>query len=479
MGIEFKRLLWVVTCVAAVFWSSLATHAALDSVRTDSGVVLGTSRSGVTAFLGVPYAAPPVGNLRWRPPQPAIYRNADWRADQFGTSCIQNQPRSRLPWTEEFMTQGPIGEDCLYLNVWTPAKNASVKLPVMVWIYGGAFTEGSSAIAVYDGAELAKKGVIVVTLNYRVGPLGFLAHPELTRESGTSGNYGLLDQIAALKWVQKNIARFGGDPAQVTIFGQSAGAISVADLMRSPLAKGLFARAIALSGPGLFGRNALGGNATLKEREDAGVAYAKAKGATSLAELRALPASAFVAGTGQAPANVPSSPVVDGVVLPADAPADQVPLMVGFVADDLGLGGTTPDQKGASRERARVSMHLWSAQQLKASKRIYTYFFDRAIPWPAHPEFGAFHSGELPYFFNNLSKLDRPWEPADRKLADTVASYVTNFVKKGDPNAAGLTPWPAYDPATYTTMQLGTRVGPMELADANRLPQLLADLTRQ
>ena len=473
MGTGFRYRFTAIACAAIVF-ASLATYAAIESVRTDSGGVLGTARGGVTAFLGIPYAAPPVGSLRWRPPQPPPYRNADWRADQFGTSCMQSQPRSRLPWTEEFMTQGPIGEDCLYLNVWTAAKNASAKLPVMVWIYGGAFTEGSSAIAVYDGAELAKKGVIVVTLNYRVGPLGFLAHPELTRESGTSGNYGLLDQIAALTWVQKNIARFGGDPAQVTIFGQSAGAMSVAALMRSPQAKGLFARAIALSGPGLFGRNALGGNASLREREDAGVSYAKARGAASLAELRALPASAFVPGAG---ANLPSSPVADGVVVAAEA-ADQVPLMVGFVADDLGIGGATPDQKNASRERARVSMHLWSAQQLKASRRIYTYFFDRAIPWPAHPEFGAFHSGELPYVFNNLSKLSRPWEPADRKLADTVASYVTNYAKKGDPNAAGLPPWPAYDPATYTTMQLGLRVGPMDLADANRLSPLLTELAQ-
>jgi para-nitrobenzyl esterase len=395
--------------VITVALGAAVAHAALDRVRIDTGVVLGTARDGVTPFLGILYAAPPVGHLRWRAPAPAMYRNGDWRADQFGTSCIQSQPRSRLPWTEEFMTQGAIGEDCLYLNVWTAAKNESAKLPVMVWIYGGAFTEGSSAIAVYDGAELAKKGVIVVTFNYRVGPLGFLAHPELTQEGGTSGNYGLLDQIAALKWVQRNIAHFGGDPAKVTVFGQSAGAMSVASLMRSPLAKGLFARAIALSGPGLFGPNALGGNATLKEREEAGLAYAKAKGVTSLAELRALPASTFVSGAGTGGVNVPSSPVIDGVVLPVDPPADQVPLMVGFVADDLGLGGTTPDEKAASRERARVSMHVWAAQQVKASRRLYTYFFDRAIPWPDHPEFGAFHSGELPYFFHNLSKLRRPW----------------------------------------------------------------------
>lgn len=480
MRISSVRWVRLTTSAVVALCSGLSIHAAIDAVRTESGVVVGTTRSAVTAFLGIPYAAPPVGALRWRPPQPLPYRNADWRADQFGASCVQSQPRSRLPWSEEFMTQGPIDEDCLFLNVWTNARNASARLPVMVWIYGGAFTEGSSAIAVYDGTELAKKGVVVVTINYRVGPLGFLAHPELTKESprGSSGNYGLLDQIAALTWVQKNIAGFGGDPKQVTIFGQSAGAISVADLMRSPLAKGLFARAIALSGPGLFGRTALGGGATLRDREAAGVTFAEALGAPSLAALRALPASAFVPGAAPGGATIPSGPVVDGWVLPADAPGEQVPLIVGFVADDLGLGGTTPEEKAAARQRARVSMHLWAADQLNASKRIYTYFFDRAIPWPAHPEFGAFHSGEIPYVFQTLGRLNRPWEPVDRRVADTVSSYFTNFAKKGDPNGSGLAPWPAYDPSAFTTMQLGARMGAMELADPERLSQLLAELKR-
>ena len=475
-----RQALWTpaLACVT-VLLLSLSTRAAIDDVRTDSGTVTGTQKAGVTSFLGVPFAAPPVGNLRWRPPQPATYRNADWRADQFGPSCMQNQPGSRLPWTEEFMTQGPIGEDCLYLNVWTAAKNASAKLPVMFWIYGGGFTEGSSSVAVYDGAELAKKGVIVVTANYRVGPLGFLAHPGLTKESdrAASGNYGLLDQIAALRWVQRNIAAFGGDPGQVTIFGQSAGAISVASLMRSPLAKGLFARAIAQSGPGLFGRNASGGGATLRDREAAGVKYAQALGAQSPAELRALPAARFYGVN--APATQ-SGPGNDGWVLPDTGMADQVPLMVGFVADDLGLAanGATAEQKAAARERARVSMHLWTTDQAAASKRLYTYFFDRAIPWPEHPEFGAFHSGEIPYVFNTLSRLKRPWEAVDKKLADTVSSYVTNFAKKGDPNGSGLPQWPAFVPSSYTTMELGAQIGPMPLADPARLSQLLAELKK-
>ena len=485
---EPARWTLALSCLSALLFASLA-HAAIDAVRTDAGVVVGIPRPGsVVAYLGVPYAAPPVGNLRWRPPQPLVYRNADWKADHFGTSCMQNQTGSRLPWTEEFMTQGPIGEDCLYVNVWTAARNASARLPVIFWIYGGAFAEGSSSIAVYDGAELAKKGVVVVSVNYRVGPLGFFSHPELTQESGraTSGNYGILDQIAALQWVQKNIAGFGGDPRQVTIFGQSAGAISVASLMRSPLAKGLFARAIALSGPGLFGSSAFGAGDSLAQRENAGLKFALSKGAQSLAGLRALPAAAFFTPPGSGAVTMPGGPFNDGWVLTAKAPEEQVPLMVGFVADDLGLGpstplgagGTGPEQKAAARERARVSMHLWAADQLAASKRIHTYFFDRAIPWPAHPEFGAFHSGEIPYFFNTLGRLNRPWELIDRRLADTVSSYVTNFAKKGDPNASGLPQWPAYDPARHTTMQLGVRLGPMDLADPARLAQLLTELKK-
>ena len=474
----FHQKAALLSAVALILFTVLA-DAAIEDVRTDSGTVSGTLKSGVSTFLGIPFAAPPVGNLRWRPPQPPPYRNSSWKADQFGTSCMQNQTGARLPWTEEFMTQGSIGEDCLYLNVWTTAKNANAKQPVMFWIYGGAFSEGSSSVAVYDGAELAKKGVVVVSANYRVGPLGFLAHPELTRESGrsSSGNYGLLDQIAALRWVQTNIAAFGGDPSQVTIFGQSAGAISVADLMRSPLAMGLFARAIAQSGPGVFGRNSFGAGATLQEREAAGVKFAQALGAQSLADLRALPASKFSG------ANVPATPggpFNDGWVLPAAAPADQVPLLAGFVADDIGLApaGATLEQKATARERARVSMHLWATEQLQASKRVYTYFFDRAIPWPAHPEYGAFHSGEIPYFFNTLGRLNRPWELSDRKLADTVSSYVTNFAKKGDPNGSALPKWPAFEPSSYTTMELGGQIGPMPLADPARLTQLLGELKK-
>jgi para-nitrobenzyl esterase len=498
------------------------TGVAGQTVKVQTGLLAGAAPvNGVTAFLGIPYAAPPVGDRRWKPPQPPAKWDGVRRADTFGTSCMQNQAGSRLPWTEEFMTQGPIGEDCLFLNVWTAARNPNARLPVMFWIYGGGFNEGSSSVAVYDGAALARKGVVVVTVNYRVGPLGFLTHPELTRESEhhSSGNYGILDQIAALQWVRDNIAAFGGDPNQVTIFGQSAGAISVASLMRSPLAKGLFIRAIAQSGPGLLGRNALGGNSTLSEREAAGLKYAESRGAKTLAELRALPAASFFTPSGgRGGAAAPGGVVRDGWVLTENEPARQVPLMVGFVADDIGVGGSGPGsaarpdaaayrteaarlygdqasaflklypvagdaevaaaQKSAARDRIRVSMDLWAEQQAAKSKRIYTYYFDRVIPWPAHPEFGAFHTSEVPYVFNTIGRIDRPWEPVDRSVAELMSSYWVNFARKGDPNGSGLPRWPAYEAGAHMTMQLGEHSGAMPVADGEKMQFLLAQLKK-
>jgi para-nitrobenzyl esterase len=494
----------------------------INPVRIDGGLISGvTDKNGVTAYLGIPFAAPPVGPLRWRPPQAAGHWEGVREADHFGASCMQDEPGSRLPWTEEFMTQGTLSEDCLFVNVWTGAKPASEKRAVMVFIYGGGFSEGSSSVAVYNGAELAKKGVVVVTFNYRVGPLGFLVHPELTKESEhhSSGNYGLLDQIAALAWVHRNIGAFGGDPARVVVFGQSAGAISVADLMRSPLAKGLFARAMAESGPGLFPENILGGGMTFEQREQQGLQYARSNGAQSLADLRALPAADFfktAPGAEGAPPRV-SGPVTDGWVLAAEHPAHEVPLIVGMVAGDAAFasgfgppvaptvanytataqktygdmagtflklypaekdGDLAAAKRASQTDRARVSIDVWCENQVRRSERIYTYFFDHPIPWPAHPEFGAFHSSEVPYIFKTLKLLDRPWQPEDFKLSEMIASYWSNFAKKGDPNAPGLPRWPSYEPDSHTTMELGEHVGAIPEADPAKLGFFLGYLEK-
>jgi para-nitrobenzyl esterase len=230
--------------IASLVWTGALAAAISQPVQVEGGAAAGVPgrEPSITAFKGIPFAAPPVGNLRWREPQPVISWKGVRKSGEFGSSCVQTIRNELKPWTYEFMTHNQISEDCLYLNVWTPAKSASEKRPVFVYVYGGGFNSGSAAVPLYDGEGLAKKGLVVVTFNYRVGVFGFLALPELTRESlhHASGNYGLLDQVAALRWVQANISRFGGDPARVTVDGQSAGSISVQDLTASPLAKGLF-----------------------------------------------------------------------------------------------------------------------------------------------------------------------------------------------------------------------------------------------
>jgi para-nitrobenzyl esterase len=479
-------------------------------VETLQGKVEGRAEpnSTVTVFKGIPYAAPPVGDLRWRAPQaPGSWRGVR-KAYEFSSSCVQREERVHLPWTEEFMVQNAVSEDCLYLNVWTPKLNADAKLPVIVFIHGGAFNGGSGAIDVYHGDHLAAQGAVVVTINYRVGVFGFLAHPELSAESEhhVSGNYGLLDQRAALEWVKANIRQFGGDPGRVTIWGQSAGAASVADLVASPLAAGLFSRAQADSGLGAHGFPM----ASLHEAEANGVKFAAEHHAASIKELRAMPAEALLPGPGPGP--VRYAPIVDGWVLP-DTPValsargtdNDVPLITGFQAGDstmFRLKVTSLDAyhqivrqaygemaaeferlypvtrvediRGAleqsGHERSRVSMYLFASARARSHRQpIYTYFFDRGIPWPQHPEFGAFHTGELPYFFLNLGVLQRPWEKDDVELAKAASSYLVNFASRGDPNGPGLAPWPAVDANVPQTMELGSRIGPMPLADKEKV----------
>jgi len=478
-------------------------------VGTDAGAVRGAqaAKQGVTMFKGIPFAAPPVGPLRWRPPQPAKPWSEVRPATEFGASCMQREVKELLPWTEEFMTHNEVSEDCLFLNVWTPHAARSAHLPVVVFIHGGAFTSGAGGIAIYDGTDLAATGLVVVTINYRLGVFGFFAHPDLTAESEhhSSGNYALLDQIAALQWVKRNITPFGGDPNRVTIWGQSAGAFSVNDLLASPLAAGLFERAMADSGIGITGQSM----ANLKSAEDAGVKFAEAHHVDSLSALRAMPAADLLAA---ASGGNRFAPVVDGWVLP-DTPIalsakhadNDVPVITGYQAND-GLLFSNPIQSvdqyaqmakrqygemadeflrvypaktaddvkemvaQSIRDRDRVSMYLWaSRRESNHHAPVFTYFFDHAIPWPQHPEFGAFHSGELPYFFLNLRVMDRPWEKQDAELANTAAAYLKGFAATGNPNGDHLPHWPPVSAAKPATMEIGARTGEMPLADGERL----------
>ena len=340
--------------IALVLLASIAATPrgpALDApVRVAGGLVSGAPGrdASITVFKGVPFAAPPVGDLRWRAPRPVVAWSGVKKADQFGANCMQTIVDEKKPWTYEFMAHGPVSEDCLFLNVWTGAASAAGKRPVYVYVHGGANTEGSGAVPAYDGEGLARKGIVVVTVNYRLGVLGFFTHPELTQESEAraSGNYALLDLIAALRWVREHIAAFGGDPGNVTLGGQSAGASNTHSLVASPLAKGLFHRAIAESGSSIAaGRNAR----TLADQERLGIEFAQAKGARAIAELRAMSwpdLTAPVPATSGAPAPAGGfrfGVVLDGHVLPA-SPLD---------AFTAGTQHDVPDPHGREPPRER------------------------------------------------------------------------------------------------------------------------------
>jgi para-nitrobenzyl esterase len=453
--------------------------------------------SGVRVYKGVPYAAPPLGPLRWRPPEPPRPWTGVRPAHAFGMNALQG-----VLFDDIDPTIPGISEDCLTLNIWTPAAPGDgARLPAMVWIHGGGSSVGSGAEPRYDGARLAARGVLVVTLNHRLNAMGFLAHPELTAESerGASGNYGLLDLVAALEWVKRNIAAFGGDPDQITIAGESAGSESVSALMASPLAKGLFARAIGQSGA-LFA-SPLRTPPALAEAEAAGLDLMHKVGARTLAELRAVPGAAIVAA---APA-LGFRPIVDGWFLPRP-PADifaageqsDIPLMAGWNKDEgfnfpLGRDGERPFADlvgGLFGERAGEALALYPAGSrerdgasaralggdliinhptwawIEAQKRtgradIFRFRFDRA---PLTPQgwfgerdsetAGAFHSGEIPYVFDNLGAV--PWRivDGDLKLAQLASSYWVNFIKTGDPNGSGLPSWPSHRGAEAPVMAL-------------------------
>jgi para-nitrobenzyl esterase len=488
-------------------------------VRVESGLLSGVSGtdSSVTVFKGVPFAAPPVGDLRWRAPHAPERWQGVRKASQFGANCVQEIRDTFGPWTYEYQPHGQISEDCLFLNIWTPARAAKDRLPVLVYIPGGAFTGGSGSVAVYDGESLAKRGIVMVTINYRVGVFGFFAHPELTKESeqGSSGNYGLLDQLAALQWVKRNIAAFGGDPKQVTIMGQSAGASSVHYLTASPLAKGLFVRAIADSGSSLH----IGPGMKLRQAEQSGVRFAELQGAHSLQELRALPMSTLMNPAKDSPT---FRPIVDGWFLPdsveeifAQSRQNDVPTLTGFTLDEgsssdsygklpadqfrkavsqqaghladrlLTLYPTsTPEevslsQKQSARDSTLVGMHLWATRRARVSHtKTYTYLFTHPTPGPTQERYGVFHSSELPYVFDNLKQSDHPWTPQDHQITQKLSAYWVNFIKTGDPNGTGLPEWPAFNPENTTIMELGDKMSPRPVVEQEKF-KLLRQLIEQ
>lgn len=465
-------------------------------VVTDRGSVQGilSSDGRVRAYLGIPYAAPPVGPLRWKPPQPVAKWSGLRSATSFGPRCMQTHLFPDMV----FRDPGP-SEDCLTLNVWTPAGKIAAPLPVMVWIHGGGFVTGGSSEPRQDGEHLARKGVIIVSMNYRLGIFGFFALPSLAAESRkhSAGNYGLMDQVAALDWVQRNIAAFGGDPAKVTIFGESAGSISVSAQMASPLSIGLFAGAIgesggALTGPGLT-------FLSLPASEQRGQEFAEsALKNSSLDFLRSVSAADLLKAASTASHSEDIFwPNVDGEFLPESVPAlyaagsqAHVPLLAGWNKDEGSgevldqpekptpeslhamatsrFGAKAPDflkvySASNDAEALRVSEDFagdafiaystweWLEAQVKTgSAPVYRYRFDLGSPGdPFHPSaIGAFHSDDIEYVFGTLdSRQHAKWRPEDYKLSELMQSYWTNFAKTGDPNGAGLPSWPVYNPA--------------------------------
>lgn len=478
----------------------LASHAADPlTVQTEQGKVHGkTINDGkVRAWLGIPYAAPPVGDLRWKAPQPAAKWSGDRDATKYGAHCAQNHVFDDMV----FQDSGP-SEDCLFLNVYAPATaSADTKLPVMFWIHGGGFSGGGSNEPRHNGDFLPLKGVILVTINYRLGVFGFLATADLAKEAdGAAGNYGLMDMISALHWVKSNIKDFGGDPANVTIFGESAGSFAVSTLMASPMAQGLFQKAIGESGAAL-GRGPLPYDA-LGDRETKDAAWVAGLNVTSLAQLRALPTQTILDACKKPGVNFP--PDVDGKVLTEPVPDTyaagkqaHVPLLAGWNADEgsfFAMHGMTVDQwkemaDKLFKERAPEFLKLypgdtdaqalrsaidygsdafiafgtWSwleAHRTTGNAPVYRYHFElAATPSKFHPGTFAFHSDDIEYVFGTLDT--RPgWDvrPEDRKLSDEMMSYWTNFAKTGDPNGSGLPAWPKYTEDGYPLIHLNSTI---------------------
>lgn len=476
-------------------------------VKTANGILEGTNESGIRSFKGVPFAQPPIGDLRWKEPQPVKNWEGVRKADKFGPRAMQ-----RALFGDMGFRSNGVNEDCLYLNIWTPARSGNERLPVMVYFYGGGLMAGDGSEPRYDGESMSRNGIVAITVNYRLTVFGFFAHPELTKESPhhSSGNYGLLDQKAALQWVQQNVAAFGGDPKKVTIAGESAGSLSVSALMASPLSKNLIAGAIGESGS-LLGTLP---PVPLAEAEELGSKFASSIGANSLAALRAMSAAEILEAT--AKPTTPRFPVtIDGYFFPkspeqiyASGEQAHVPLLVGWNSEEMNyrfiMGQDKPTKDNYTKtvqklygERAGEALKLydgatdeevenvatalaadrfigystwkWSDLQSKTGgKPVYRYLYSRARPKmraemgnvtaglaggvvkssdstpKAPPARGAVHSAEIEYALGNLpTNRTYDWQPEDYKVSEIMQAYFANFIKTGNPNGLGLPIWPA------------------------------------
>jgi para-nitrobenzyl esterase len=502
---SFTASLLVALAAPATAAAPQAAGTASDQVTIEGGRIDGAAlASGVDAYLGIPFAAPPVRDLRWRDPQPVAKWAGVLHADHFGPQCTQPQ-RGTL--TNQYSGAEVTSEDCLFLNVW--AKPGLKKAPVIVFIYGGGFFIGSSSMALYGGEAMSREGAVFVNFNYRVGPLGFLAHPALSAESphNTSGDYGFLDQIAALKWVKANIAQFGGDPGNVTIVGQSAGSMSVLTLQASPLAKGLFQRAVGMSGALIGGPSAM---PALAEAEQDGLKLQKLLKADGIAQLRELPADRIVLP--RTPDGPKVGPVQDGYVLPepidrifARSAQQDVPLLIGFTHDESfgGIGpvkdladyrakatarfgkaaGTflqlypaTSDAEAHAAARAAdrdatmaVSMDAWAEAQASHGRApVFSYEFARShtyAPGVTFPDLdpataGAYHTSEVPFWLGTLDSFNRfrttrAWTAADRAFSQTMMRALLAFARTGNPDA-GSVHWPRYSSSDRALIELDT-----------------------
>ena len=471
-------------------------------VQVTGGAIEGIEKDGIFSYKGIPFAAPPVGDLRWRSPQPMVPWEGVRKADAFAPGPMQDTQFGAI-------LGGPqeISEDCLYLNVWTGAKKADEKRPVMVWIYGGGFGIGMTSTPAYDGTNLAKKGVVLVSVAYRVGPLGFLAHHELSEESGQgSGAYGIQDQIAGLRWVKENIAQFGGDPSNVTIFGESAGGISVSMLTASPMAKGLFHRAISESGGSMTPPRM-----TLQQAEEQGKAYLISLAAEDIAAARALSAEEIQKNTKGMGG---FWPVADGATIAEDqykrfeaGEFNDTPILVGTNSNEGGLFVTQPitsegfekmvtsqyaagaeailkayphatdaEATQSAKDIMRDSIFAWptwawaTLQSRNGKNKAFVYYFDhRALGSPD----GANHGAEISYVFGNLGTMGpmsaRSDSPEDKALSELISAYWINFARTGDPNAQGLPEWPSFDEKEQSVMYFDGKPGAIKHPNLDKI----------